>query len=429
MKSPAEALGKSIKPTNFGQPKFVAKNWYITDITVISHDESVYNGTTKLVKVDENNRERFITWNASRLDDKSWRFDNNHPGYSLETPFSMEKEIDALIRSIMSSWLNEKYEPAGTTEKSSENVTRDRGPQPQKPGVELPRSKFLLIPVNRIRPNKDQPRKAFRRGELNEIKKSLSQDGQNTPIEVLEVQGDPNADWELVKGERRWRAARELGLEKLEAIVRTRDQIPDKKKQHRWCFIGDFHHARYNKIEIALALLQEYSEGATMAELGHICARSTTWVSTHLTLTNLHPTLLRKLDPKLPRREQLSASIAWRLAKVPANEQMDIYRKIAQVESSRLQLIETKRLIAEKMPDRPSAHGRPRKPTDNVKSMLVAVPRMVADAITVDNYSNATIDSLLANRPAEVERVLEYISTVIQRLRSFGDKIKKARRR
>jgi len=76
------------------------------------------------------------------------------------------------------------------------------------------------LAVGDIRPNRYQPRRAFDPDALKELKQSIAASGLIQPIIVREVQGG----YELVAGERRWRAVRELGWKKIPGVVRDVDE-------------------------------------------------------------------------------------------------------------------------------------------------------------------------------------------------------------
>lgn len=284
----------------------------------------------------------------------------------------------------------------------------------------------VRLPVSRIRRNPDQPRKHFRKYALQELAESMISDGQRQLIEVIRVNDDPKVDYELITGERRWRAAAIGGLTHLNAIVKDPNEVPDKKRQHHLCFVADFHREGYSKLEIALALMKEKENGATIEELRHICGRSDAWVYQHLALNDLVPELKNLLDPSLPRPEQLSFTIGCRLARLPQEQQMQAHRRVSAITGARLQLIEVKRLLAEAVPERPS--GRPRKPADYVSSLRVIVPRCAADALTADGFSDKVFGSLVDNTgPQAVAAMLEQIAAAINGLTSLRRKIQEAR--
>ena len=75
------------------------------------------------------------------------------------------------------------------------------------------------LPVGDVRPNRFQPRRAFNAAALEDLKRSLESTGLLQPVVVRETDGG----YELVAGERRWRAARDLGWKRIPAVVRDVD--------------------------------------------------------------------------------------------------------------------------------------------------------------------------------------------------------------
>lgn len=188
------------------------------------------------------------------------------------------------------------------------------------------------------------------------------------------------------------------------------------------CFVADFHREEYVKLEIALALMRERDNGTKVRELRKICGRSEAWVYQHLALNDLVPDLKKLLYPSLPKSRRLSFAIGCRLARLPADRQMEVYQKVLAITGSRFQLIETKRLVAEIVPDKPA--GRPRKPRDYVRNLRLIVPRCAADAVTADGFSGKVFQSLAGNTPPEVvATMLTQIDMAVASLKSLREKI------
>ncbi|MBQ8151181.1 MAG: ParB/RepB/Spo0J family partition protein [Firmicutes bacterium] len=100
--------------------------------------------------------------------------------------------------------------PTTVSEKSS---VRDYSTDKDK---QEPRESVAYIDINDIKPNKDQPRKTFDEDRLNELAESISEHGLIQPIVVRET----GNGFEIVAGERRWRAARKAGLKEIPALKR-----------------------------------------------------------------------------------------------------------------------------------------------------------------------------------------------------------------
>jgi ParB family chromosome partitioning protein len=77
----------------------------------------------------------------------------------------------------------------------------------------------LDVPIELIRPNPEQPRRAFGADELEELAASIRERGVLQPILVRPMPGAPG-DYQIIAGERRWRAAQQAGLRAIPALVR-----------------------------------------------------------------------------------------------------------------------------------------------------------------------------------------------------------------
>jgi ParB family transcriptional regulator, chromosome partitioning protein len=87
---------------------------------------------------------------------------------------------------------------------------------------EPPRSPDRMMPVEALRPNPDQPRRTFEPDALEELAASLRTKGVIQPLIVRPDPKEPSA-WQIVAGERRWRAAQKAGLSEVPVIVRNYD--------------------------------------------------------------------------------------------------------------------------------------------------------------------------------------------------------------
>jgi ParB family transcriptional regulator, chromosome partitioning protein len=153
----------------------------------------------------------------------------------------------------------------------------------------VPGARFAEIPVEDIVPNAKQPRQVFDEEALEELKASIREVGFLQPIVVRPTDREK---YELVMGERRWRAAQALGRESIPAIVReTRDDA-----MLRDALLENVHRADLNPLEEAAAyqqLLEEF--GATHDELARRIGRSRPQISNTIRLLNLPPQVQRRV--------------------------------------------------------------------------------------------------------------------------------------
>jgi ParB family chromosome partitioning protein len=146
------------------------------------------------------------------------------------------------------------------------------------------------IPVDMIAPNPHQPRRAFDEDALQALADSLSERGILQPVLVRPVAG---GTYELVAGERRWRAAQLAGLEAVPAIVREHDDTESLEA----ALIENMAREDLNPVEEAraCALLTE-ELGLTREELGRRVGRSRVAVSNLVRLLDLPDEVLTLLE-------------------------------------------------------------------------------------------------------------------------------------
>ncbi|HTJ39751.1 MAG TPA: ParB/RepB/Spo0J family partition protein [Dactylosporangium sp.] len=157
----------------------------------------------------------------------------------------------------------------------------------------VPGARFAEISVGAITPNPKQPRQVFDEEAIEELKTSIQEVGFLQPIVVRELrEADGEKQYELVMGERRWRAAQALGRDVIPAIVReTRDDA-----MLRDALLENIHRANLNPLEEAAAYQQLLDEfGATHEELARRIGRSRPQISNTIRLLNLPAPVQRRV--------------------------------------------------------------------------------------------------------------------------------------
>ena len=97
----------------------------------------------------------------------------------------------------------------------------DTGPASDVPGADTQRG-LRGVPLEHVHPNPQQPRHRFDTEDLKELADSIRENGIIQPI-IVRHHPSLEGEYEIIAGERRWRAAQLLGLESIPAIVRRRD--------------------------------------------------------------------------------------------------------------------------------------------------------------------------------------------------------------
>lgn len=167
-------------------------------------------------------------------------------------------------------------------------VVEDRGVEL----VDVPGVRFAEIPVTDIHPNRKQPRSVFDEDDMAELVHSVREIGVLQPIVVRTSTEDGGEPYELVMGERRWRAVQAAGLETIPAIIR--DTTDDDLL--RDALLENLHRSQLNPLEEAAAyqqLLEDF--GTTHEQLADRIGRSRPQVSNTLRLLKLPPLVQRRV--------------------------------------------------------------------------------------------------------------------------------------
>src|SRR4029079_10207272 len=150
-------------------------------------------------------------------------------------------------------------------------------------------ARFADLPIELISPNPRQPRQVFEEESLAELVFSLKEIGLLQPVVVRPGKG---RRFELVAGERRWRAAQQAGFTTIPAIIReTADEV-----LLRDALLENLHRVQLNPLEEAAAYEQMLSDfGCTQEELSARIGRSGPQVSSPLRLLLLRPRVQRRV--------------------------------------------------------------------------------------------------------------------------------------
>jgi ParB family transcriptional regulator, chromosome partitioning protein len=154
---------------------------------------------------------------------------------------------------------------------------------------EVAGARYEEVAVTAITPNPRQPRRSFDEEALDELAESIKQVGLLQPVVVRAV---GTGRYELVMGERRWRAAQRAGLTEIGAIVKQ-TQDDDLLRD---ALIENMHRQQLDPLEEAAAYAQLLDDfGATHEELARKIGRSRPHISNTLRLLNLPPTVQKRV--------------------------------------------------------------------------------------------------------------------------------------
>ena len=217
---------------------------------------------------------------------------------------SLGKGLDALL-GITEDVAESQYETSGETQ-------------------QLPQGQLKKIPVDLLQRGKYQPRTDFDKDSLQELADSITHQGLMQPIVVRSLQG---GHYEIIAGERRWRAAQLAGLDAIPAIVRD---VSDQASI-AMALIENIQREDLNAIEESQALIRLQKEfGLTQQQVAEAVGKSRSAVTNLMRLASLETTvqqMLQKAEIELGHAKCLLAlegNTQTQAAKTVANKKLTV---------------------------------------------------------------------------------------------------------
>ncbi len=209
------------------------------------------------------------------------------------------------------------------------------------------KSPYQLLPIYKVEPNPDQPRHDFDEEELQSLSDSIAQHGVVQPLTVREL---PGGYYQIIAGERRWRAARMANLTEIPAVIIEADD----KKAMELALIENLQRQDLNPVEEALgyrSLMSDY--GLTQEQAAQRVGKSRPAVANSLRLLNLCPEVLEAV-----RKGALSAGHARAVLTLKSDrKQQEAAQKICALDLS----VRQAELLCKNLEKEPQE--KPAKPT------------------------------------------------------------------
>ncbi len=215
----------------------------------------------------------------------------------------------------------------------------------------VPGARFAEIEIDKITPNPKQPRTVFDEEAMEELVHSVKEIGLLQPIVVRRLDEDK---YELVMGERRWRATQQAGLTTIPAIVReTSDDV-----MLRDALLENLHRSQLNPLEEAAAYQQMLDDfGCTQEVLATRIGRSRPQISNTLRLLKLPASVQRRVAAGV-----LSAGHARALLGLPSGDAIERLAQRIVAEGLSVRTVEEIVALGDMTDDAPAPARRRNKP-------------------------------------------------------------------
>lgn len=180
----------------------------------------------------------------------------------------------------------------------------------------------MKIPIDKIIPNPDQPRKIFDQVELNELAQSIKERGLINPILVQEAE----AGYILIAGERRLRAHLLLDLSEIEAIVHPPSNGNGRKERAVLAMVENLQRSDLAPTEEARGYQSLRDMGLSIAAIARQCSVSAARIVGRLSLLKLEPEIQDLIDANLL---PIDPRVTSALQSVPENIRVEFARKLS----------------------------------------------------------------------------------------------------
>lgn len=223
---------------------------------------------------------------------------------------------------------------------------------------------LVTLPLDQIQPGQYQPRRDIQQAALEELAESIRTQGLMQPIIVRPLPGQEER-YEIIAGERRWRACRLAGLDDIPALVR---EVPDEAAI-AMALIENIQREDLNPMEEAIALhrLQQEFE-LTQQEVAEAVGKNRATIANLLRLMNLNPDVKTLLE-----NGDIEMGHARALLGLNGKDQSDMAAVVA---SKGLTVRQTEALVRQHGTQKPSGDAKPQADAD-----VIRLERMLGDRL------------------------------------------------
>lgn len=251
------------------------------------------------------------------------------------------------------------------------------------------------LPVDRIQPGRYQPRSTMDPDKLKELSDSIRSQGVVQPVIVRPL----DEGYELIAGERRWRAAQMAGLRNIPAVIR---QVSDEMTV-AMALIENIQREDLNPLEESVALKRLIDEfSMTHQQAAEAVGRSRASVSNLLRLQDLPASVQQLLENR-----DIDMGHARALLALPENKQLAAARKVVQLG---LSVRSTEQLVRTMLSDGSKSTNKKTNKDPNIARLEQELSELIGAAVSIQQQSKGKGELRIRyNSLDELEGVLDHI--------------------
>lgn len=296
--------------------------------------------------------------------------------------------------------LSALFEDYSTNElENNNNQTTETGkatPEPQS--KETVENTVILVDINDIKPNENQPRKNFDAEKISELADSIKEHGIIQPL----VLRKSKRGYELVAGERRWRAAREAGLKKIPGIVK---ELTDQENM-LIAIIENMQREDLNPVEEAEGINQMIKAyGLTQEQVSKSLGKSRPYITNALRILGLPKEALESLS----RGEITSGHARALLAIQDQKKQSTVFRRII---DEGLSVRDVERIAQGEKADGKITRGRRMEKNRDILAVEQELKEIFGTKVNIETNGKGGKVSLEYYSMEELNRLIDLLKTV-----------------
>ncbi len=282
---------------------------------------------------------------------------------------------------------------------------------------------IILASSAEVRAFADQPRTYFDPGGLVELAESIKIEGQLTPaLAIRLVPPIGPYKYELIDGERRWRACELKGIKHFLILINPR--IMSKNDQYVQSVVANFFREPPTDVESAKSIDRLKSMGMPNETIAKRMGKSITWVYQHYSLLRLHPDVLKLIDPPTPKEKRIPYLNALAIVDLSHEEQQRLAAEMSQGKLTRKQT----KLLVRKSAERQGITQKLKLPKKAFRAMRRFVIRTNTEIEDIHDQPEGFFDQVIKGaKTSELDLMLRDMGDMVSGFKLLVEEISKRR--